>query len=131
MSDINSVVLVGRLTKEPELHSGETARTKFSIAVSRYSSKKDEVVSYFNCVAFGKTAETIASYVHKGHRIGVEGSIQQNRWTDAEGNKKQSVDVVVRSIMFLQPKDSSTDSSAVDAVQNTFQGTVSDDDLPF
>jgi single-strand DNA-binding protein len=107
MSDLNRTIIVGRLTRDPELKytPAGTAVASFSLAVGKTFSQngqKKEQTSFFNCIAWAKLGETIAEYCKKGHRIGVEGQLQQRRWEDQEGNKKSVVEIVVSNIQFLQ-----------------------------
>ena len=109
-SDLNRVMLIGRLTKEPELRytQGGAAIGKFSVASNRsYTTntgeKKDEV-SYFDCVAWGKLGEIIVEHCKKGRRIAVEGRIQQSRWEDKDGGKRSKVEIVVENFQFLDAK---------------------------
>ena len=109
-SDINRVVLVGRLTSDPELKTtnGGTSWTSFSLAVNR--SQKDgsgykDVASFFSCVAWGKyPGETIANHCKKGQRIGIEGRLQQRSWEDKNGGKRSFVEVVIDGFEFLDAK---------------------------
>ena len=84
MSDLNRVIEVGRLTRDPELKytPAGTAVASFSLAVSKtwsQNGERKEQVSFFNCIAWAKLGETIAEYCKKGHRIGIEGNLQQRR----------------------------------------------------
>lgn len=121
--DINNLSIIGRLTKDPELKYTQSNKSvcSFDIAVNGF---KKEDVSYFKCVSWGKTAETITQYVKKGHRIGLNGRLEQTSWTDKEGNKRYSVEIVVAGFQFLQPK---SDSGPDVPADNPF----SEDDLPF
>lgn len=107
-SDINRVIIIGRMTRDSELKytpSG-TAVASFSLANNRsYSQggeKKDQV-SYFDCVAWSKLGEIITEYVKKGKMIAVEGKLQQRRWKDQDGNSKSKVEIVVENFQFLSP----------------------------
>ncbi len=139
-SDLNRVVLIGRMVRDPELRytPNGTAVSNFSIANNRaYTSggEKKEMVSFFNCVAWGKTGEVIVEYCKKGQRIGIEGRLQQRSWEDQDGNKRSTVEVVIENFQFLTPKGGGTDASyeetstasAPDMDNNPF----SDDDIPF
>ena len=106
MSDLNRVILVGRLTRDPELkHTPQgMAVTSFTIANSRtytQGGEKKEQVSYFDCIAWTKLAELISQYCKKGTQVAVEGRLQQRRWDDSEGNKKSKIEIVVENIQFL------------------------------
>lgn len=109
-SDINRVVLVGRLTRDPELRhiQSGTAIANFSIANNRAyttsSGEKKEETSFFNCIAWGKLGELIVEYTRKGRRIGIEGRLQQRSWEDQEGKKRSTVEVVVDNFQFLDSK---------------------------
>ncbi|MFQ9672104.1 MAG: single-stranded DNA-binding protein [Clostridium paraputrificum] len=99
---MNKVVLIGRLTKDPELRyaaGSGTAVTRFTIAVNRQF-KKDEA-DFINCVAFGKTAETISQYLTKGRQIAVTGSIRTGSYDAQDGTKRYTTDVAVESFEFI------------------------------
>jgi single-strand DNA-binding protein len=106
--DINSVTLIGRLTRDPESKTifNDKTISAFSIAVNGY---KDDV-SFFNCVAFGQTAEFINQYCKKGNRLAIVGRLQQRSWSDKEGVKKSSVEVVVNNVQNLTPKTDKQES---------------------
>ncbi len=142
-SDINKVILIGRFVKDPELKytQGGSSVTNFSIANNRSYSQggeKKEIVSYFNCVAWGKPGELIAQYCKKGQRIAVEGRLQQRSWDDKEGNKRSTVEVVVENFQFLTSKPGQGESADHHEPPQDFsppQGgggsSFSDDDIPF
>ena len=99
---MNKVILIGRLTKDPELNfaaGSGTAVTRFSLAVTR-PFKKDET-DFINCVAFGKTGETIAQYFTKGKPIAITGSIRTGSYDAKDGTKRYTTDVVVESFEFI------------------------------
>lgn len=110
MSDLNKVLIVGRLTKAPELQQtgGGAAVCNISVANTRtynVQAERKEYTSFFNCQAWGKLAETIAKYCVKGQQIAVDGRLQQRTWTDKQGNKRSSVDIVIDAFQFLaKPK---------------------------
>lgn len=142
MSDINRVVLVGRITKDPELRytQSETAVTSFSIANNKTWSKngeKQEQTSFFNCTAWGKVAEIIAEHCKKGARIGVEGRLNQSTWQDNDGNKKSKIDVTVENFQFLDGKrDQEHSGNGNNEQAPSFndipaENPFSDDDIPF
>lgn len=138
MTDINRVNLIGRLTRDVELKvipSG-TSIANFSIANNRsYTSngEKKEDVSYFNCIIWGKGAEIISKYAHKGSKVALEGRLQQRRWQDKDGNNRSTVEVVCDNFQFLDSKQS--DSTGYDPNTPTYQagGEISVDksDIPF
>lgn len=96
---MNIVVLVGRLTRDPELKYGQSGKaySRFSLAVNRPMSKDE--ADFINCVAFGKTAELIGEYLRKGRRVGVNGRLQMNKYEN-----RVSYDVLVENIEFLEAK---------------------------
>ena len=100
---INKVILLGRLTKDPDLRfaagSGKGV-CKFSIAVTRQFNRDE--ADFLNCVAFGKTAETIAQYMLKGSQIALTGHIQTGSY-EREGRMIYTTDVVVENMEFLEP----------------------------
>lgn len=132
---MNKVVLVGRLTKDPEVkYSNNTAITRFTLAINR-SFKKDgqQEADFINCVAFNKRAEAIANYVQKGHKLGVAGRIQTGSYTNQEGQRIYTTDVIVDEMEFLESKNSSSGSSQQNpnADSDGFLPVEDDDDLPF
>lgn len=99
---MNKVVLIGRLVKDPELRftaGSGTAVSRFTVAVNRQF-KKDET-DFINCVAFGKTAETISQYFVKGQQIAVTGSIRTGSYEAQDGTKRYTTDVAVESFEFV------------------------------
>lgn len=100
---LNKVMLIGNLTRDPEmsqLKSG-TAVTNFSIAVNR---RDGENVDFFNCVAFGKLGEVVATYNTKGSRIAIVGSIQMDVVEYEDDSKRTFVKVIVDDVEFLGVK---------------------------
>jgi single-strand DNA-binding protein len=149
--DLNRTILIGRLTRDPELRytpSG-AAVASFTIANNRsytVSGEKKEQVSYFDCIAWSKLGEIITEYCKKGQRIAVEGRMQQRRWDDQDGNKKSKIELVVENFQFLTAKgggedfnhDSAQSQSASRPQQQADTGSgqyddnpFSDDDIPF
>ena len=99
---MNKVILIGRLTKDPELRfaaGSGTAVCRFTMAVTR-PFKKDET-DFINCVAFGKTGETIAQYLTKGRQLAVTGSIRTGSYDAQDGTKRYTTDVAVDSFEFI------------------------------
>ena len=124
---MNVTVLVGRLTKDPEVKFGQTGKAyaRFTLAVNRPFSKDE--VDFINCVAFGKTAELIAEYLRKGHKVGITGRLQMNKY-EVNGEKRTSYDVIVDTIEFLESKQSGAqqNNTRVEEDNNT-----DDDEFPF
>ena len=120
---MNIVALFGRLTKDPILtytQSGSSV-AKFTLAVDRrFKSEGQPTADFLNCVAFGKTAEFIEKYFHKGDPIGVFGRIQTGSFTNNEGQKIYTVDIVVEQAEFSlsKPGAQSAPAQAETAVKN-------------
>lgn len=110
---MNKVALIGRLTRDPEVKQGEVLVAKYSLAVNRDYSREKKA-DFINCVAFGKTAEFASNYLHKGMLIGVTGRIQTGSYTNKDGNKVYTTDVVIESQEFLEPKHTEEFSPAAD-----------------
>ncbi len=105
MGDINHVVLVGRLTRNAELKytNNGSAVSKFSIAVNQRRKKDDQwtdEVHFFDIVLWGKTAESLNTYLVKGKQIGVEGQLRQDRW-EQDGQSRSKVEIFATNIMLL------------------------------
>lgn len=140
---INSVVLMGRLTYEPELKATNegTSFINFQVAVDRSYSKDNRACDFIDCTAWRQTAEFISRYFHKGSMIAVEGSIQTNNFTDRDGNKRKSVEVVANKVSFCgskaenqgtNPAFSQPPQTYATADSSDFEEIVDDDDdLPF
>ena len=99
---MNKVILIGRLTKDPELNfaaGSGTAVCRFGLAVTR-PFKKDET-DFINCVAFGKTGETIAQYLTKGRQLAIVGNIRTGSYDAKDGTKRYTTDAVVESFEFI------------------------------
>ena len=103
---MNNINIIGRITADPELtytQSG-SACCKFSIAVNKtykVNGEKQEKASFFNCVAWAKTAELIVQYVKKGQQLAINGELDQYSY-EKEGIKKTSVNIVAKEVMFLK-----------------------------
>ena len=135
---MNKIQLVGRLTKDPELTFAPgtgTAVTKFTLAVNRpqFDKSKPQEADFIPCVCFGKRAEAIANYVQKGHRFGLSGRLQINKYVDKEGNNRWSTDIVVEDFEFLQDKGSRNENQSSESSTNYEEELtpVDDGDIPF
>lgn len=105
---MNKVILVGRLTKDPELRSTTSGVNvcSFTVACDRRFVKAGEErkADFINCIAWQKSAEAISKYFVKGNRIALEGSIQTRSWQDNEGKNRYTTEVVVEQWEFAQSK---------------------------
>lgn len=125
MSASNSVRLMGRLTKDVDFKEGATPVAKFDLAIDR---KKDGT-DYPSCVAFGKTAEFVQKYFSKGMKVAVEGEIRTGSYTNKEGKKVYTTDVVVNDCAFCEKKGEQTPPPSPDDFINASE--VDTDQLPF
>ena len=104
---MNSVELIGRLTKKPELAYNQNGNSycRLTLAVNR-PKKEDgtQDADFISCVAWKNTADTICKYLNKGSLIGLEGRIQTGSYDDKDGNKRYTTDVLVSRIHFLESK---------------------------
>lgn len=106
MSDINSIILVGRLTRDMELTylPTGTAIGKFSLAVNRRIKKNGEwqgEANFFDVVLWGKSAEALKAYLVKGKQVCVSGELHQQRWTDQEGKTRSRVGIEATTVQLL------------------------------
>lgn len=122
---MNKVVLMGRLTKDPELRfaagSGKGV-CRFTVAINRQF-KRDES-DFINCVAFGKPGETISEHFAKGNRIALTGNIRTGSYEAQDGTKRYTTDVVVESFEFIEAKNSTSSND------DSFGAGIPDDVVP-
>jgi single-strand DNA-binding protein len=143
MASYNKVILVGNLTRDPELTYSQagTAICKLGLAVNekftKQSGEKVEKVHFIDITAWAKTAETIAQYFHKGDPILVEGKIQQDRWQDQNTNQNRSkVYVVAERFTFVGNKrqdggEGGGGGQGEGAAAGAGAGAVPEEDIPF
>ncbi len=105
---MNKVILVGRLTKDPELRATTSGIPvcSFTVACDRRFVKQGEErkADFINCIAWRQAGESISKYFAKGHRIALEGSIQTRSWTDNDGKTRYATEIVVEQWEFAQSK---------------------------
>lgn len=106
---MNVVILIGRLTKDPEIRYSQgnlqTCISRFSIAVNRrFKREGDSDADFFECSAFGKTAEFMEKYVHKGTKILLQGRIENNNYVKRDGQKVYGIRIVAENIEFAEGK---------------------------
>lgn len=142
---INSVVIMGRLTYDPELRSTQSGVSvvRITIACDRSYQKSNEErkADFIDVTAWRQTAEFISRYFHKGSMIAVQGSIQTDNYTDRDGNKRKSFQIVANNVSFCGSKAESgvntehgeQPASGYSSADNSdFEEIVDDDnDLPF
>jgi len=144
---LNVAVLMGRLTAEPELKhtQNNVSVTSFTLAVERSYQKQgqEKQADFIDCVAWRGTAEFVCKYFRKGQLAAVQGSIQTRSYTDKDGNKRKSFEIVADNVHFAEPKRDNNTSNNYPVPQNStpdadystgnddFEKMPTDDDLPF
>lgn len=131
---MNKVILLGRLTKDPEVrYAGDTAIARFNIAVDRrYKKEGGQTADFPNCVAFGKTAEFVNKYFKKGMKIALEGRLQTGHYTDKDGKEIYTTDVIAEAVEFAESKQTAqpTDNQQ-EAIDEFMKVPENMDGLPF
>lgn len=152
---LNSCVLMGRLTKDPELRTTQSGKivASFSLAVDRdFQQSGEKQADFISVVAWGKTAEFIDKYFCKGRMIAIQGRIQTRTYTDKDENKRKAVEVVADKVSFTGEKTAAQEPSRIEGYEpagktrspvsapdvryesgnlGDFTELSSDDDLPF
>ncbi len=149
---LNRVVLVGRLTRDPELRSTNAGMfvVSFTIAFDEYHGRaenRERKSCFINCTVFGQAAENMSKFTKKGSLVGVDGHLTQRTYDTRDGRRVSVVEIIVDSLQFLERKseennntnDGSSDSSYeakteenVEPETNNVDGiNVTEDDLPF
>jgi len=131
---MNKVVLLGRLTKDPEVRYTQTNNTMvatFTLAVNRRFVKpgEDRQADFINCIAWSKTAEFVSKYFKKGQQIAVVGRLQTRNYDDEQGQKHYITEVVAEEVYFAGDKKENTQN---DGIGDTSEFEITNqDDLPF
>ena len=142
---INRVVLVGRLTRDPELKrtASGSSFALFTVAVDNRTKNPDgtKTTTFVSCVAFQQTADLMVRYTRKGALIGVEGRLNQRTFQRQDGTKGSAIEVLCDNVQFLEPKSDRAeeaetpvfDDTPADSVDSRNLDTLDlpDDDLPF
>lgn len=132
MANYNKVILMGNLTRDPELKrtSTDMAVAQIGMAVNRkYKDKtgeQREETTFVDCEAWGRTAETMAKYLSKGKPVFIEGRLKFDQWQDKDGNNRSKIKVVIENFQFIDSKGNQT--SEAPAVAAT---APPEDDIPF
>lgn len=112
---MNKVLLVGRLTRDPELRTtpGGMAVTRFTIAVSRNTTNRngERETDFISCTAFGRLADNISKYCHKGSLVSAEGRIRTGSYDAQDGTRRYTTEVACDMVNFLSPKGSGNDDN--------------------
>ena len=135
---MNKVIEIGRLTKDPDIRYSQGANTtcvaRYTLAVDRkFKQEGQPTADFINCIAFGKLGEFAEKYLHKGVKIAVSGRIQTGSYTNKDGQKVYTTDVVVEEQEFCESK-SSNQQDKQKPVDDGFMEVPTDlsgEDLPF
>lgn len=137
---INNVVLVGRLTKDPELRytPSNVAVASFSLAVNRNFKNQagDREADFISCIMWRQQAENFANWLKKGALVGITGRIQTRSYDNQQGQRVYVTEVVAESFQILEKKDNAANNASMEnQIPPSFEKTnpmdISDDDLPF
>ena len=131
---MNKVILMGRLTKEPEIRQTQQGVSvcSFSIAVNRRFAKEGQQdADFINCIAWRNTAEFIAKYFRKGNMISVVGSIQTRTWENENRKKQYATEVIIDEAYFTGSKESTSPSDMPSGFEGFTQADEIDGNLPF
>ena len=136
---LNEVILMGRLTRDPEIRmtQGGTTAASFALACERdYAPQgQDKVTDFFDIATFGKTADFVGQYFAKGQLVAVKGRLQQRDWTDKQGNKRRTTEILADRCYFAEKRQDRDASSGgfqqmPDSTPVPFEDS-DDDALPF
>lgn len=131
---MNKVILMGRLTKDPEVHYSQsetpTKVVTYILAVrNNYSKNRESNTDFINIVAFGKQGEFADKYMKKGNMINVSGRLHQNRWEDAEHIKHSKYEVIVEEQQFVEKNNLKKEEAEIQTSAN--QVAISNEDLSY
>ncbi len=129
---MNRVILMGRLTKDPELRYSQSnnplAIARYTLAVDRRVKGNEKETDFINCIAFGKNAEFTEKYFKKGQRVLIEGRLQTGSYTNKDGQKIYTTDIVVETQEFADGKNGDTAKNTDDFMP---VDEMNEDGLPF
>ena len=130
---LNKIIIMGRLTRDPELRrtGSGTAVTSFSLACDRdfKSQSGDKETDFIEVVAWKNTAEFVSKYFSKGRMAVVDGRLQIRDWTDKDGGKRRSAEVIAENVYFADSKRSESNDNQKENF-NALSGRLSDDFVP-
>ena len=134
MSDTNTVILTGNLTRDPELRHTPSgvAVANVGLASNRKYRQGDDLkedVCFVDVTVFGSTAQAVAEHLVKGRKVLVEGRLRYHAWEAQDGQKRSKVDVIANRVNFLPQAGKNGNGSENGA--NEFDGTLDDDEIPF
>lgn len=132
---LNRVILIGRLTKDPELRytPNGVAVANFTLAVDRnYKNAQGErETDFLPCVAYRQLAELVANYLSKGKLASVDGRIQVRSYTAQDGQKRWVTEIIAEDVRFLSPKEGGSSESSSRGTSSFGHEVNLDDDIPF
>lgn len=136
---MNKIILMGRLTRDPELRQGATAVCRYTLAVDRKIKREGEPeADFFNCTSFGKSAEFADKYFRQGTKVLISGRMQSDNYTNKEGQKVYGWQLIVEEQEFAESKNAASGGSAkaeapLEAPSGAFVdvGNGIEEDLPF
>ena len=143
MATINSVVVVGNLTRDPELRHTPSGMAVCSLRIAVNTRRKDaatgqwgEKPNYFDVTVWGQQGENCAQYLAKGRQVGIQGRLEWREWDAQDGTKRQAVEIVAESVQFLGSRgegDGGQQFVPAGAAQaaDDFPSSAADDDIPF
>ncbi len=136
MTSFNKVILLGNLTRDPEVRytPNGIAVASFAIAVNRKYKQGDETkeeVSYIDIVVFGKQAESCGQYISKGDSVLIDGRLQQRRWETEDGQKRSKVEVVAQSVNFMPKRSSPGQGASHGPAEPAPEVPVDESEIPF
>lgn len=127
---MNSIVLLGRLTKDADIRSTQSGKVvaSFTLAVDRpYTQNGKKEADFIACQIWGKSAEVLGKSVHKGQRVLLEGRLQIRQYTDKNGNKRTAAEVVTDRFEFIERKE----QTAPQSMEDFGQQMPFDEEIPF
>lgn len=130
---MNTVILIGRISTDPELRylpESGVAKTNFSIAINSKNKKKENIVNFFRVETWGKLAESTSKNLEKGRLISLRGSLKNEEWTDESGVKRSVTKITASNIEYLDYKKSNDTNKDPFTVNPYFQA-IDNDDIPF
>ena len=131
---LNHITIMGRLVRDPELRrtGSGVAVTSFTVAVDRdFANNGEKETDFIDCVAWRQTGEFVSKYFMKGSMIVVSGRLQIRSWTDKDGNKRRTAEVVADNVYFCGKKEESGHADVSVPVQDYAEMTDEDANLPF
>ena len=145
MANINRVVLVGNLTRDPELRHTGSGTPVCSLRIAVNTRRKDQSTgewtdkpNYFDVTVWGNQAESCNQYLSKGRPVAIDGRLEWREWEAQDGTKRQAVEVVAESVQFLGGRDSTpgegnqfVPASVSSGSDADFAASPADDDIPF